>query len=229
MARDLITRGAGIGARNWRGAEPLHAAVTGVPGSVSWNPARRRDVIVYLIEAGADPGAAAAGRDTTSPGCPEPMSGCCRGPPARRCRSSPPKRPRLDRIRPRSPDNRARRHGLRRGQGRTANHHRTTREHHRVDTIVRDFVVVEATAPRGPSRPIRLPRAHAAGRARVGHFAALGLLRRRDVRLVTLHIIEQGETDADASTSGVRSLDRPRCRRRRVLQPRPRLTLRGTS
>ena len=61
MARDLITRGAGIRARNRRGAGPLHAAVTGVPGSVSWNPARQRDVIAYLIEAGADPGAAAAG------------------------------------------------------------------------------------------------------------------------------------------------------------------------
>jgi hypothetical protein len=61
MARDLIARGAGIRARNRRGAEPLHAAVIGVPGSASWNPARQRDAIVYLIEAGADPNAAAAG------------------------------------------------------------------------------------------------------------------------------------------------------------------------
>jgi hypothetical protein len=61
MAQDLITRGAGIRARNRRGAEPLHAAVIGVPDSVSWNPARQRDVIAYLIEAGADPNAAAAG------------------------------------------------------------------------------------------------------------------------------------------------------------------------
>ncbi len=61
MARDLITRGADVRARNRRGAEPLHAAVIGVPGSVSWNPTRQRDVILYLIEAGADPDAAAAG------------------------------------------------------------------------------------------------------------------------------------------------------------------------
>jgi len=61
MARDLITRGADIRARNRRGAEPLHAAVIGAPGSVSWDPARQRDVIVTLIEAGADPNAAAAG------------------------------------------------------------------------------------------------------------------------------------------------------------------------
>jgi len=61
MARDLLRRGASIRARNRRGAEPLHAAVIGVPGSPSWNPARQRDVIVYLIGAGADPNAAAAG------------------------------------------------------------------------------------------------------------------------------------------------------------------------
>jgi Ankyrin repeats (3 copies) len=61
MARDLITRGADVRARNRRGAEPLHAAVIGAPGSASWDPARQRDVIRYLIEAGADPDAAAAG------------------------------------------------------------------------------------------------------------------------------------------------------------------------
>ena len=61
MARDLITRGADIRARNRRGAEPLHAAVIGVPGSRSWNPTRQRDVTLYLIEAGADPNPAAAG------------------------------------------------------------------------------------------------------------------------------------------------------------------------
>lgn len=61
MAQDLITRGASIRARNRRGAEPLHAAAIGVPDSVSWNPASQRDVITYLVEAGADPNAAAAG------------------------------------------------------------------------------------------------------------------------------------------------------------------------
>jgi Ankyrin repeats (3 copies) len=60
-ARDLISRGANIRAKNRRGAEPLHAAVMGVPGSACWNPARQRAVISSLIEAGADPNAAAAG------------------------------------------------------------------------------------------------------------------------------------------------------------------------
>jgi hypothetical protein len=61
MARDLIARGADIRAGNRRGAEPLHAAVMGVPGSTSWNPTRQRAVIRAHIEAGADPNAAAAG------------------------------------------------------------------------------------------------------------------------------------------------------------------------
>jgi len=61
MARDLIARGADIRAKNRRGAEPLHAAMIGGPGSTTWNPPRQRSVILALIEAGADPNAAAAG------------------------------------------------------------------------------------------------------------------------------------------------------------------------
>jgi Ankyrin repeats (many copies)/Ankyrin repeat len=61
MARELVTRGADIRARNRRGAEPLHAAVMGVPGSAHWNPPQQRAVILYLVETGADPNATAAG------------------------------------------------------------------------------------------------------------------------------------------------------------------------
>jgi ankyrin repeat protein len=61
IARDLITRGANVRARNRRGAEPLHAAVIGVPGSPGWDPTSQREVILYLIAAGADPNAAATG------------------------------------------------------------------------------------------------------------------------------------------------------------------------
>jgi ankyrin repeat protein len=61
MARELVRRGADVRARNRRGAEPLHAAVIGAPGSPSWNPTRQRAVILYLVEAGADPNASAAG------------------------------------------------------------------------------------------------------------------------------------------------------------------------
>ena len=61
MARELVGRGADVRARNRRGAEPLHAAVIGAPASPSWNPTRQRAVILYLVEAGADPNAPAAG------------------------------------------------------------------------------------------------------------------------------------------------------------------------
>ena len=61
MARDLLARGADIRARNRRGAEPLHSAMIGGPGASTWNPVRQREIIEYLIGAGADPDAAAAG------------------------------------------------------------------------------------------------------------------------------------------------------------------------
>jgi ankyrin repeat protein len=61
MARALVALGADIRARNRRGAEPLHAAVIGNPASPTWNPADQRDVIMFLIECGADPNATAAG------------------------------------------------------------------------------------------------------------------------------------------------------------------------
>jgi hypothetical protein len=57
MARELITRGADVRARNRRGAEPLHAAAVGVPGSAWWNPRAQAETVSYLIAAGADPNA----------------------------------------------------------------------------------------------------------------------------------------------------------------------------
>ena len=61
MAKALIARGADIRARNRRGAEPLHAAVTGNPTSPTWSPEEQCAVIIFLVESGADPNAAAAG------------------------------------------------------------------------------------------------------------------------------------------------------------------------
>jgi ankyrin repeat protein len=57
MVRELIARGANVHAKNRRGAEPLHAAVAGTPGSRAWNPAAQGATVACLIEAGADPDA----------------------------------------------------------------------------------------------------------------------------------------------------------------------------
>jgi ankyrin repeat protein len=64
IARELVSRGADVRAADRRGAEPLHAAVNGVPGSPSWSPARQRAVVEFLIAAGADPNARAKGAVT---------------------------------------------------------------------------------------------------------------------------------------------------------------------
>jgi len=55
IARRLLAVGADVGAKNRRGAEPLHAASTGVPGGQRWNPKRQAATIELLIDAGADP------------------------------------------------------------------------------------------------------------------------------------------------------------------------------
>lgn len=57
IARDLIAKSANPRARNRRGAEPLHYATDGIPGSPHWNPAAQAAVIQFLLEAGADPNA----------------------------------------------------------------------------------------------------------------------------------------------------------------------------
>jgi ankyrin repeat protein len=61
MARALIERGADIRARNRRGAKPLHAAVMGNPTSTTWSPREQCDVIILLVESGADPNSVAVG------------------------------------------------------------------------------------------------------------------------------------------------------------------------
>lgn len=53
--RDLLARGADVRARNRRGAQPLHYAVDGGPGSPRWNPDAQRATIRALLAAGADP------------------------------------------------------------------------------------------------------------------------------------------------------------------------------
>ena len=57
IVRKLIDAGASVRARNRRGAEPLHYAADGAPGSRFWNPEAQAATIVALIAAGADPDA----------------------------------------------------------------------------------------------------------------------------------------------------------------------------
>ena len=58
IASDLVKAGASVAAANRRGAQPLHYAVDGIPGSPRWNPIAQRDTVVCLLERGADPNAA---------------------------------------------------------------------------------------------------------------------------------------------------------------------------
>ena len=55
FAEELVANGANPGARNRRGAEPLHYATVGRPGSASWNPQAQAAMVEYLIRAGSNP------------------------------------------------------------------------------------------------------------------------------------------------------------------------------
>lgn len=55
IAEELVARGANIRARNRRGAEPLHYACDGAPGSNTWNPDAQAAIVRFLIAVGANP------------------------------------------------------------------------------------------------------------------------------------------------------------------------------
>lgn len=54
---DLVHMGADVRACNRRGAQPLHYAADGMPGSSHWDPSAQRDTVVALLAAGGDPNA----------------------------------------------------------------------------------------------------------------------------------------------------------------------------
>jgi len=54
-AEELLALGAPVRPRNRLGAEPLHYAADGAPGSQHWNPTDQAAMIAFLIRAGADP------------------------------------------------------------------------------------------------------------------------------------------------------------------------------
>ena len=53
----LVEAGAEVQASNRRGAQALHYAVDGSPGSPRWDPAAQRATVTNLVIAGADPNA----------------------------------------------------------------------------------------------------------------------------------------------------------------------------
>lgn len=55
IVRLLLTAASDPSARNKRGAEPLHYASDGIPGSKAWNPKAQAKTIAMLVKAGADP------------------------------------------------------------------------------------------------------------------------------------------------------------------------------
>jgi ankyrin repeat protein len=57
LAETLVAQGAAVRARNRRGAEPLHYAADGHPGADVLDSNAQREVVSYLIGAGADPDA----------------------------------------------------------------------------------------------------------------------------------------------------------------------------
>jgi Ankyrin repeats (3 copies)/Ankyrin repeat len=54
IAADLVSQGVDVRARNRRGAEPLHYAADGAPGSRRWDPAAQSSIVHLLVRAGAD-------------------------------------------------------------------------------------------------------------------------------------------------------------------------------
>jgi hypothetical protein len=57
LVQVLVEAGAEVGASNRRGAQPLHYAVDGGPGSPRWDPVGQRATVTSLVAAGADPNA----------------------------------------------------------------------------------------------------------------------------------------------------------------------------
>lgn len=57
ITRKLLASGADVRAKNRRGAQPIHYAADGVPGSRAWDPAGQGATVAALIAAGADPNA----------------------------------------------------------------------------------------------------------------------------------------------------------------------------
>jgi ankyrin repeat protein len=57
LVKMLLELGADVAAQNRRGAQPLHYAADGVPGSDGWDPVGQAAVVEALVAGGAEPNA----------------------------------------------------------------------------------------------------------------------------------------------------------------------------
>ena len=57
IAQELVSKGANVRASNRRGAEPIHYAADGAPGSSAWDPDAQSAIVEFLIASGANPNA----------------------------------------------------------------------------------------------------------------------------------------------------------------------------
>jgi hypothetical protein len=57
IAEELVSKCANVRARNRRGAEPIHYAADGAPGSPAWDPDAQSAIVEFLIASGANPNA----------------------------------------------------------------------------------------------------------------------------------------------------------------------------
>ena len=57
IVKKLIGAGANVRAADRLGAQPIHLAAMGTPGSMTWNPSLQSATIACLVAAGADPNA----------------------------------------------------------------------------------------------------------------------------------------------------------------------------
>ena len=74
VARELVSKGANVRARNRRGAEPLHYAADGAPGSPAWDPdaGRRSSDTAWWITIRATP---RVRNGVAPPACPGSLKG----------------------------------------------------------------------------------------------------------------------------------------------------------
>ena len=124
LAETLVAQGAPVRARNRRGAEPLHYAADGRTGPDYPDSNAQREVIFYLIAAGADPDATDKTVSAAASSRKDPKLGRGQRPHRGWCRSAADEQERFDPPAPGCPKYRQEQLWVGSGQGGTAPDHR---------------------------------------------------------------------------------------------------------